>query len=83
MEESFQRELDCLFTMKGKILLYLRENRYRNHPITSKDIQKQFNISKSTVSEHLRSLEQLELIRQIQNGKKKEIETLDLADFFI
>ncbi len=83
MEESFDDKIDRLFTMKGKILIFLRENRYREKPITSEDIQEKFKIAKSTASEHLSGLEELGLIERKRRGKHKDIIPSEFGDFFV
>ncbi len=59
--------------MKGKIYNYIEGNWYRDPPLTSEDIQKEFRISKATASEHLSDLEEIGLIIRIKVGKTKYI----------
>ena len=77
MEEILDEAVSSLYTMKGKILICLREIRDREEPITAKDIQEKFNIAKSTVSEYLSELEKLNLIERTRNGKNKHISAAD------
>ena len=83
MEDLYPEEMDCLFTMRGKILIYIRENRYRDPPLSSEDIQKEFRISKSTASEYISDLEKRGLIKRVKKGKKKYIYPSDFSNFFI
>jgi len=83
MEDLYPEVMDCLFKIKGRILIYIRENRYRNPPLTSEDIQKEFGISKTTASEYLSDLERRGLIRRERHGKKKYIFPTDFSDFFL
>ncbi|MFW9823234.1 MAG: winged helix-turn-helix domain-containing protein [Candidatus Thorarchaeota archaeon] len=83
MEQSFDEEMDCLFTMKGKIFIFIRDNRYRDPPLTSEDIQKEFKISKSTASEYLIDLEKRNLIIRKRDGKHKYIYPSDFGEFFL
>ncbi|MBY8983577.1 MAG: winged helix-turn-helix transcriptional regulator [Candidatus Lokiarchaeota archaeon] len=76
-------ELDCLFTMKGKMMIFIRENRYREPPVVSEDIQEKFKISKSTASEHLSDLEKRKLIYRKRVGKHKYIFPTDFGKFFL
>lgn len=75
--------MDCLFTMKGKILIYIRQKLHHDPPLISEDIQKEFNIASNTVSEYLVDLEKRNLIRREQNGKKKYIFPTEFSDFFL
>jgi Mn-dependent DtxR family transcriptional regulator len=67
LEDSYVEAENCLFTMKGKILKFIQNN----PPVTSDDIQKEFDIKPSTVSEHLTDLEIKGLIRREKSGKIK------------
>jgi predicted transcriptional regulator len=83
MEQSIENAMDCLFTMKGKIFIFIKENRYRTPPLTSEDIQKEFTISKSTTSEYLSDLEKRKLIIRKRVGKHKYIYPTDFGEFFL
>ena len=83
MEDLYPEEMDCLFTMKGKILIFIRQNKYRDPPLTSEDIQNEFNIAANTVSEYLSDLERRQLIKREKDGKKKYITPTDFSDFFL
>jgi len=48
--------------------------------LTAKDIQKEFNIGKSTASEHLTFLENLRLVERVREGKYKHIYPTDKVD---
>ena len=56
MEQERLFEIYGLYNLKGKIYRYIEENRHRDPPITSEDIQKKFGIGKSTASEYLTDL---------------------------
>ncbi|MFX0029720.1 MAG: MarR family transcriptional regulator [Candidatus Hermodarchaeota archaeon] len=79
----FLKCINLLFKLPWKILSYLKANKNRKKPIDSKDIQKVFHIKGSTVSIHLKSLEQLGLIKRPKNGRNKEIQITELGELFI
>ena len=68
--------------MRGKIWFYVNQNEDRDPPLTSKDIQKEFNIAPNTVSEYIIDLEKWNLIRCEKIGKRKNIFPTDFSDFF-
>ena len=80
MEYDYPFEAYQLLNLKGRILQFIRHERNREPPLTAKDIQKEFNIGKSTASEHLTFLENLRLVERVREGKYKHIYPTDKVD---
>jgi len=84
MEDTYPEKIDHLLNMRGKIYNYIRKNWYRDPPLTSEDIQKEFGISKTTASEHLTDLERNDIIERKNNEKgKKDIFPKHFSNFFL
>ena len=78
MEDSYSKVENCLLTMKGRILRFIQQD----PPVTSEDIQAEFDIKPSTASEHLSDLENKGLIRREKRGKKKYIYPTDFSYYW-
>ena len=72
-----------LYKLKGKILLFLKENKNNEELITADDIQREFKIKKSTASEYLCALEKDGLIKRKSIGKFKSISITELGESFV
>lgn len=83
MEDLYPEKINCLLNKRGKIYNYIKENWYRDPPLTSEDIQKEFDIAPNTVSEYLTDLESRGLKKREKKGKKKYITPSDFSNFFL
>ena len=72
-----------IYTLKGKILSFLKENKNSEKLITAGDIQRKFKIKKSATSEYLCALENAGLIERENKGKFKSIKITDLGERFV
>ena len=72
-----------LYKLKGKILLFLKENKNNEKLITSEDIQREFKFKKSTASEYLCDLENAGLIKRESKGRFKSIGITELGESFV
>lgn len=82
-EDNLLECINLLYTTSWKILNFLKANKHREEPIYSKHIQKVFHIQKSTVSQHLTPLEQLNLIKRERYGIFKALSITELGESFI